>query len=72
VCGVIGGVAAEMALSAARGESRLLGKIATFDGLGDVLRLLDVPPRASCPLCGIEPTIHDLMETRYTGGACAA
>jgi adenylyltransferase/sulfurtransferase len=72
VCGVIGAIAAEMALSAASGEARLVGKIATFDGIRDELRLIDVPKRASCPLCGIEPTIHDLDETRYIGAPCAA
>jgi adenylyltransferase/sulfurtransferase len=72
VCGVIGGIAAEMALSAACGEDRLFGTIATFDGLRDELRLVAIPKRTSCPLCGIEPTIHDLAETRYTGAACAA
>ena len=72
VCGVIGAIAAEMALCAAAGEARLVGKIATFDGLRDELRLIDVPKRASCPLCGIEPTIHDLDETRYIGAPCAA
>jgi adenylyltransferase/sulfurtransferase len=72
VCGVVGGIAAEMALSVARGETRLAGKIATFDGLRDELRLVGVPARPSCPLCGGEPTIHDLNETRYTGAACAA
>jgi molybdopterin/thiamine biosynthesis adenylyltransferase len=72
VCGVVGGIAAEMALSIARGERRFAGKIATFDGLRDELRLVGVPARPSCPLCGGEPTIHDLNETRYTGAACAA
>jgi molybdopterin/thiamine biosynthesis adenylyltransferase len=72
VCGVVGGIAAEMALSLARGEARLAGKIATFDGLRDELRLLDTPARASCALCGSEPSIHELIETRYTGAACAA
>jgi adenylyltransferase/sulfurtransferase len=72
VCGVIGAIAAEMALCAASGNPRLLGKIATFDGLSDTLRLIDMPKRASCPLCGIEPTIHDLDETRYIGAPCAA
>jgi adenylyltransferase/sulfurtransferase len=72
VCGVIGGIAAEMALAAARGETRLAGKIATFDGLSDELRLVGIPARTSCPLCGSEPTIHDLDENRYTGAACAA
>jgi hypothetical protein len=61
-----------MAVAAARGETRLAGKIATFDGLRDELRLIGVPARAACPLCGSEPTIHDLSETRYTGAACAA
>jgi molybdopterin/thiamine biosynthesis adenylyltransferase len=72
VCGVVGGIAAEMALSAAAGSERLFGKIATFDGLRDELRLIDTPKRPSCPLCGIKATIHDLAETRYTGAACAA
>jgi adenylyltransferase/sulfurtransferase len=72
VCGVVGGIAAEMAISVARGDARFAGKIATFDGLRDELRLVGVPARPSCPLCGSEPTIHDLDETRYTGAACAA
>jgi adenylyltransferase/sulfurtransferase len=72
VCGIIGGMAAEMALLAACGDGRLTGKIATFDGLRDELRLVDIPKRPSCPLCGIEPAIHDLAETRYAGAVCAA
>ena len=72
VCGVIGGIAAEMALVAASGQDRLFGKIATFDGLRDELRLIDVPKRKTCPLCGLDPTIHDLVQTRYTGASCAA
>jgi molybdopterin/thiamine biosynthesis adenylyltransferase len=70
VCGVVGGIAAEMALAAAAGDARLFGKIATFDGLTDELRLLDVARRPSCPLCGRQPTIRDLRETRYTDPAC--
>jgi len=72
VCGVIGGIAAEMALLAAAGHTRLFGRIATFDGKADALRLVAIPPRKGCPLCGSEPTITDLVETRYTGPACAA
>ena len=66
VCGVIGGVAADMALAALAHEPRLTGKIVTFDGLRDALRLVDVAPRATCPLCGSAPSIRDLVETRYT------
>jgi len=72
VCGVIGGIAAEMALAAARGDARLTGKIATFDGLRDALRLVEVAPREGCVLCGLQPTIRDLVETRYTDPACHA
>jgi adenylyltransferase/sulfurtransferase len=72
VCGVIGGVAAEMALLAACGSARLVGQIVTFDGRSDQLRAIPIGPRSNCPLCGKEPTIVDLVETRYTGPACAA
>ena len=72
VCGVIGGIAAEMALLAAVGDPRLFGQVATFDGKADVLRLVAIARRHGCLLCGSEPTITDLVETRYTGPACAA
>jgi molybdopterin/thiamine biosynthesis adenylyltransferase len=72
VCGVIGGIAAEMAILAALGDARLWGRVATFDGLSDELRLLSVPRRDDCVLCGRAPTIVDLVETRYTGGQSAA
>jgi adenylyltransferase/sulfurtransferase len=72
VCGVVGGIAAEMAVSAALGEDRLSGRVATFDGLSNELRLLPVPRRDDCVLCGRSPTIVDLDETRYTGGHPAA
>jgi adenylyltransferase/sulfurtransferase len=72
VCGVVGGIAAEMALGAALGDTRLSGRIATFDGLSDELRLLAVARRDDCVLCGRAPTIVDLVETRYTGGHPAA
>jgi molybdopterin/thiamine biosynthesis adenylyltransferase len=72
VCGVIGGIAAEMALLAAIGNARLFGHVATFDGKTDALRLVEIPRRTGCPLCGSEPTIKDLVESRYTGPARAA
>jgi adenylyltransferase/sulfurtransferase len=72
VCGVIGGIAAEMAVLAATGGSRLWGHVATFDGKSDCVRLVPIARRAECPLCGTQPTITDLVETRYTGPACAA
>jgi molybdopterin/thiamine biosynthesis adenylyltransferase len=72
VAGVIGAVAAEMALAAAAKDPRLSGKVATFDGLRDELRLVDVPARRDCPLCGPQHTIHDLAESRYVGPPSAA
>ena len=72
VCGVVGGIAAEMALAAALGDARLWGRVATFDGRTDELRLLPVARRGDCLLCGNAPTILDLVETRYTGGHPAA
>jgi adenylyltransferase/sulfurtransferase len=69
VCGVIGGIAAEMALDAASGRGRLAGKIATFDGRTDALRLVALARRRSCPLCGDDPSIFDLAPSRYTGAA---
>jgi molybdopterin/thiamine biosynthesis adenylyltransferase len=72
VCGVVGGIAAEMALDAASGRARLAGKIATFDGRTDELRLVSIPRRAGCALCGINPSIFELVESRYIGPACAA
>jgi adenylyltransferase/sulfurtransferase len=72
VCGVVGGVAAEMAIAAGLGESRLSGRVATFDGRRDELRILPIAPRDDCALCGATPAIVDLVETRYTGGDVAA
>jgi len=72
VCGVIGGIAAEMALLAAVANDRLFGHVATFDGKADSLRLVAIPQRKGCPLCGSEPSIKDIVENRYTGPACAA
>lgn len=72
VCGVVGALAAEMALSLALGDGRLAGRIATFDGRRDELRLVEVAPRDACPLCGSQRTIFALDEARYSGASCVA
>jgi adenylyltransferase/sulfurtransferase len=69
VCGVVGGIAAEMALDLASGRGRLLGHIATFDGRTDELRLVPIARRRGCPLCGEQPSIFDLAPSRYMGAA---
>lgn len=72
VVGVIGALAAEFAISAGLDEGRLTAHIATFDGLRDELRLVEVNPREGCPLCGPNRTIFTLDEARYSGPICAA
>lgn len=71
VCGVVGAIAGEMAIRLALGHESD-GQIATYDGLSDELRLIPVSPRPSCALCGAEPKILDLDESRYVSPACAA
>ncbi len=72
VVGIVGALAAEMAISAGLRERRLTGHIATFDGLRDELRLVEVAQRESCALCGPRRTIFTLDEARYLGPICAA
>lgn len=72
VVGVVGALAAEMAVSAAFDDGRLTGHIATFDGQRDELRLVAIAPRESCPLCGPSRTIFSLDEARYLGRICTA
>lgn len=72
VVGIVGALAAEMAISAALSENRLTGHIATFDGQRDTLRLVEIAPREGCPLCGPSRTIFGLDEARYLGAICAA
>ena len=72
VCGVIGGLAADAALSIVRGEALGLGTIATFDGLTGALRRIRVSPRPDCALCGEPARITSLDASRYSGPACQA
>jgi len=72
VVGVVGALAAEMAISAGLRDGRLTGHVATFDGRRDELRLVEVARRASCPLCGPHRSIFTLDEARYLGAICTA
>lgn len=72
VVGVVGALAAEMAISAGFDDGRWTGHIATFDGQKDELRRVEVTARESCPLCGPGRTIFTLDEARYLGPICAA
>jgi molybdopterin/thiamine biosynthesis adenylyltransferase len=70
VCGVAGALAADLALSILRGETRAFGFVLSFDGLRDRLRRIAVKPRAGCALCGRAPEIRSISEARYAGPAC--
>lgn len=70
VCGVAGALAADLALSILRRETRAFGFVYTFDGLADRLRRVPVKPRAACALCGSAPEIRTISEARYVGPTC--
>jgi len=70
VCGVAGALAADLALSILRGETRAFGFVVSFDGLADKLRRVPFKPRAGCALCGEQPDIRDISERRYAGPVC--
>jgi adenylyltransferase/sulfurtransferase len=72
VVGLAGALMADLALRLLSGDAGASGSIHTYDGLTDRLRAVEVTPRASCPLCGTEPTILNTDESRYTGTSCAA
>jgi molybdopterin/thiamine biosynthesis adenylyltransferase len=70
VCGVAGALAADLALSILRGETRAFGFVVSFDGQSDRLRRIAVKPRAGCALCGTAADIRTISEARYVGPAC--
>lgn len=72
VCGVAGGLAAELCLRILRGGASPYGIVTTFDGLTDHLRVVRVRPRAGCTLCGEGAALPDLAAHRYAGPACEA
>lgn len=70
VCGVAGALAADAALRLLAGDASVLGRVLTYDGLGDVLRAAPVRARAGCPLCGERRVIRSLDPARYAGPVC--
>jgi molybdopterin/thiamine biosynthesis adenylyltransferase len=75
VCGVIGGLQAQLALDAidapsvnhpAAGHGRLL----RFDGLRDSLRAHTLTRRPTCPLCGVSRIITSVDGSRYLPPDC--
>lgn len=72
VVGIAGAVMADLALRWFTGDARAPGVVHTFDGKTDVLRTVNVPSRPACPLCGEDPSIFGVDESRYTAAHCAA
>jgi molybdopterin/thiamine biosynthesis adenylyltransferase len=62
---------ADLALRQAFGTPRL-GELLCYEGTRDRLRSVQVPPRASCPLCGPRPQITQIDAARYLGPSCFA
>jgi molybdopterin-synthase adenylyltransferase len=64
VAGTIGSLQALEAVKLLLGiGATLSGRILSFDGLKLQFREIPWPKRATCPLCGDHPVIHDLAET---------
>jgi molybdopterin/thiamine biosynthesis adenylyltransferase len=71
VVGILGACMAELGLrSLSAGGQR--NELWTLDGKSDTLRSVPVAARPGCPLCGSQPTIHEIEEARYVAGVAAA
>lgn len=72
VVGLCGSLAADLALALMAGDPEVAGRLVSYDGLADRVRELAVSPRRACPLCGPEPSIGDVDESRYMQASSAA
>ncbi len=68
VCGVSGGVAAGLVLDLSFGGPPPFGRVHTYDGRRDRLRVVDVARRATCALCGDSPSLRAIVADRYVYG----
>lgn len=72
ICGVAGALAADLALRILAGDGSAYGRVATYDGLNDRLRVVALRARAGCDLCDRGAAPLDLDPRRYLGPDCAA
>lgn len=72
VVGFCGALMADLALRVLAGDATAFGSLYTYDGQTDRLRQVPAPSRSQCPLCGVSPTISQIIESRYTAPSCAA
>ncbi|MFO0680234.1 MAG: HesA/MoeB/ThiF family protein [Polyangiaceae bacterium] len=66
VVGVVGALAADLALAILRGDD-VAGTLVSFDGKLGSVRSRRMRPRASCPLCGNDGRISSVLGVRYEG-----
>ncbi len=71
VVGMMGALMADLALRYLHGADPS-GALYSYEGKRDLLRRVPVSARASCALCGSDPTIHDTTESRYFAAECTA
>jgi molybdopterin/thiamine biosynthesis adenylyltransferase len=71
VVGIVGALMAELGLRSLSSGGQL-NELWTLDGKADTLRAVPVNARSSCPLCGNQPSIHEIREARYLSGAGAS
>jgi adenylyltransferase/sulfurtransferase len=72
VVGFAGALMADLALRHLCGDASARGLVFTYNGIRDCLREVAVPARANCALCGENPSISGVEESRYTARHCAA
>jgi molybdopterin/thiamine biosynthesis adenylyltransferase len=72
VVGFAGALMADLALRQLSGDASATGTLFTYDGKSDRLREVKVPARPGCALCGKNPSISRVEESRYTTAHSAA
>lgn len=72
VVGFCGALMADLALRVLGDDPTVFGRILTYDGQRDLLRQVEASARPACPLCGPNPSILEIIESRYTSPTCAA
>jgi molybdopterin/thiamine biosynthesis adenylyltransferase len=72
VVGFAGALMADLALRCLSGDESARGVLFTYDGKSDHLREVSIPARPNCALCGENPSIFGVEESRYTATHSAA
>lgn len=71
VVGLAGALMADLAFDVLLGHTDRLGRMHSYDGRTDRLRVSTVHRRRECALCGESPTVREIHEERYWAAPCA-